>query len=135
MMALLILADALTTPDFAPMHNAVEKCDREAMASLNKAEPHRRAEFAGAVYAEQRAIAEERAALGAPPAASGGNGNANGNGSSSPAGKASLEAARAALDARQRRLDDARTVEKAWREAVEELRADFLVNCDPRKRN
>ncbi len=133
MMALLILADTLTTADFAPMHNAVEKCDREAMASLNKAEPHRRAEFAGAVYAEQRAIAEERAALGAPPAASGGSGN--GNGSPSPAGRASLDTARAALDARQRRLDDARAVEKAWREAVEELRADFLVNCDPRKRN
>ena len=128
-MLLLIAADALTTPEFGPMHEAVQACDREVMASLNKAEPHRRAEFAGAVYAEQRAIAQERAELapripgpGAPATAS-------------PAGKASLDTARAALDERQKRLDEARAVEKSWREAVEELRADFLANCDSRKRN
>ncbi len=136
MMALALLADAMVadpappasptavlgSPEFGPMHEAVAKCDRETMGKLNKAEPHRRAELAGAIYAEQLAIAQERAALDATAP-------------TSASGKASLEAARTALDNRQKRLDDTKQVEKSWRDAVEELRADYLANCDLRKKS
>lgn len=123
MMALAILADitALAPPEFEPMHQAVEKCDRDAMGKLSKAEPHRRAEFAGAIYAEQLAIAQQRADLDATAP-------------TSASGRASLDAAKAALESRQKRLDDAKLVEKAWRDAVDELRADYLANCELRKR-
>jgi hypothetical protein len=124
MMALALLAEAvtgdrgaLTPPEYGPMHEAVRKCDRDEMGKLNKVEPHRRAEYAGAVYAEQAAIAQERA-------------NLDSTAPTSAAGKASLEAARSALESRQKRLDDFKLVEKAWRDAVEEMRADYLANCD-----
>ncbi|MBC2664586.1 hypothetical protein H7F51_03520 [Novosphingobium flavum] len=124
MIALALLAEALTAPDPVPLRTAVEKCDRAGMAALSRDEPHRRAVFAAAVYDEQRAISAERAALDASPA--GGNGP-------SEAGQATLGAARAALDARQRRLDNARADERAWRNLVEDWRADFLANCTGRR--
>lgn len=121
----LFLANALIAPDAAPLSEAVSRCDRAAVAAQAQAEPSRRAEFAMGVYAEQRAIAAERAALDAatPVVVSG------------PAGGASLTAAREALDARQRRLDDAVRVERAWREVNDELRAQFLAACTGRKAN
>lgn len=121
----LLLANALVAPDAAPLSEAVTRCDRAAVAAQAQAEPGRRAEFAMGVYAEQRAIAAERAGLDAatPAVVSG------------PAGDASLTAARAALDARQRRLDDAVRVERAWREVNDELRAQFLAACTGRKAN
>jgi hypothetical protein len=124
MIVLALLADviALTPPDITPLHDAVAKCDRDALASFAKAEPHRRAEFGDAFYSEQRSIAADRVAL------------ADSAGLSA-AGRASLEAARGALDSRQKRLDDAKLVEKAWRDAVDELRADYLANCDLRKKD
>jgi hypothetical protein len=120
-----LLANALVAPDAAPLSEAVSRCDRPAVAAHAQAEPIRRAEFAMGVYAEQRAIAAERAALDAatPTVVSG------------PAGGASLTAARDALDARQRRLDDAVRVERAWREVNDELRAQFLAACTGRKAN
>ena len=45
----------------------------------------------------------------------------------------SADRLRAALDARQRRLDDARTVERAWRETLEDGRAAFLAQCTNRR--
>ena len=59
----ILLANALVAPDAAPLSEAVARCDRGAVASQAQAEPVRRAEFAKGVYAEQRAIATERAAL------------------------------------------------------------------------
>lgn len=120
-----LLAAGLVAPDAEPLSEAVSRCDRAAVAAQTQAEPGRRAEFAKGVYAEQRAIAAERAALDAgTPAASSG-----------AAGLASLTAARDALDARQRRLDDAIRVERAWREFGDELRAQFLAACTGRKPN
>jgi hypothetical protein len=128
MMALALFAEAaaadpapLTAPDPSAMQEAVKACDRDAMGKLNKVEPHRRAEFAGAVYAEQVAIARARADLDATAP-------------TSASGRASLETARVSLDSRQKRLDDMKLVEKAWREAVEEMRADYLGNCDLHRR-
>lgn len=118
-----LLAAAFTGPDAAPALEAVKSCDRGAMADMTKAEPHRRSQFAAAAYAEQQAIARERAALLTRPTAD-----------PTPAGQASLALALGALDARQKQLDDARAVEFSWRSLVDELRADFLANCAQGKR-
>lgn len=125
MIALLLLAVGLASPEPLPMREAVVRCDRTAMTELTRAEPGRRAQFALAAYDEQRAIVAERATLdGAAP-----------NGASSAAGQASLDVARSGLEVRQRRLDDARAVERAWREASDELRAEFLASCTARRRD
>lgn len=110
MLTLAALADALVGPDPAPARAAVEQCNRAAMTAITAAEPRRRARFSSAVYDEERAIAAERAALDA------------GKTTASPA-------AVTALEMRQRRLDDARRVENAWRLSLDDLRADFLLNC------
>lgn len=115
----ILLANALVAPDAAPLSEAVARCDRGAVASQAQAEPVRRAEFAKGVYAEQRAIATERAALDA----------------SALTDELALTAARSALDARQRRLDDAVRVERAWRDLNDELRAQFLAACTGRRAN
>lgn len=107
-LSVLLLA-AFEGPEAAPALEAVRRCDRPAMQALTKGEPQRRSQFAAAAYAEQQAIARERAAL-------------LGRVAPDPAGFA-------ALDARQRQLDDGRTVELAWRALVDELRTDFLANC------
>ena len=113
-----LMAAALTGPDADPARAAVQGCDKPAMARLTRAEPHRRADFAAAAYAEQQAIARERAGLYARPA-----------GDATAAGQATLNTALAALDARQKQLDDARAVERGWRDLIDELRADYLANC------
>lgn len=115
---LLMMAAALSGPDPEPALGAIKACDKASVAALTKAEPHRRSEWAAAAYAEQQGIARERSALLAP-----------GSLPPSPAGQASLNLALAGLDARQKQLDDARAVERAWRDLVDELRADFLANC------
>lgn len=120
---LFALAGTLASPDAAPLSEAVSRCDRAEVSAQAQAEPRRRAEFAMGVYAEQRAIAAERAAFDASAPAT----------PSGAAGQASLTAARDALDARQRRLDDAIRVERAWRELNEELRAQYLAVCTARK--
>ena len=119
----ILLAAAFTGPDAVPALEAVKTCDRGAMADMTKAEPHRRSQFAAAAYAEQQAIARERAVLLAKP-----------GGDPTPAGQASLTLALSALDGRQKLLDDARAVEAGWRTLVDELRADFLANCAQGKR-
>lgn len=113
------LAYAMVAPDAAPLSEAVARCDRAAVSAQAQAEPVRRADFAKGVYAEQRAIASERAALDA----------------SAVTDELALTAARSALDARQRRLDDAVRVERAWRDLNDELRAQFLSSCTGRKAN
>jgi hypothetical protein len=115
----LLLAYAMVAPDAAPLSEAVSRCDRTAVSAQAQAEPVRRADFAKGVYAEQRAIATERAALDA----------------SAVTDELALTAARSALDARQRRLDDAVRVERAWRDLNDELRAQFLASCTGRKAN
>lgn len=115
---LLVLIEGVVAPDPAPMLAAVTECDRSGIAVVTRAEPHRRAATAAALYTEQRAIAQAREALRASALPA------------DPGGQAPLWAA---LDARQKRLDDARTVEAAWRVTIDELRADFLANCSTRK--
>lgn len=119
MILVLGLAAALTPPDPAPLRAALDSCDRGAIARLTATEPRRRAAFSSAAYDEQREIAAERARIDvasltpvAPTTAA------------DPA-----VAERARLEARQRRLDDARTVERAWRDSLEESRSAFLAHC------
>ena len=114
-LALSLAASVVTGPDAAPALDAVKRCDTEAMQAITKAEPHRRSEWAAALYAEQQAIARERLELAARAALQ-------------PALPDDL-AAQAALDARQRQLDVAKGVENGWRSLLEELRLDFLANC------
>lgn len=121
MIELAVLALAIASPDPEPLRAAVEACDRGAMASLSRAEPRRRAEWAEAIYKEQRSIATDRAAM-LP-------------GALSPSGAATLASARQGLDARQQQLDDARAVERAWREFYDEYRTNFLGSCSGKKRD
>ncbi len=126
MSALLIMALAtVTAPDSAPALAAVQKCDKQAMRAMATSEPHRRTEFAAAVYAEQRAIAQERAALLDAQIA----------GTPSPSGAATAATALGQIDARQKELDDVKAIEKSWRDLFDEVRADFLANCSSGKRN
>lgn len=119
MISLLAFLLGTIAPDPEPLRQAVVECDRGAMATLARAEPRRRSEWAEAIYREQRSIAAERAALG--------------SGGATPAAQANLGAARTALDTRQQQLEDARAVERAWREFYDEHRADFLASCAGRK--
>lgn len=121
--ALMLMAAAFEGPDSAPALDAVKHCDRGAMQTLTKAEPHRRSQFAAAAYAEQQAIARERADLLARQQKE----------TAAPA-LAAIGTSIAALDARQRQLEDARAVEQGWRALVDELRTDFLANCAQGKR-
>ncbi|MDE2411438.1 MAG: hypothetical protein KGM18_06625 [Sphingomonadales bacterium] len=121
MIALLALLLGATSPDPVPLRSAVETCDRGSMAMLTRAEPRRRAEWADAIYREQRAIASERVSLVAT--------------SATPAGQANVASSRQTLEARQQQLEDARAVERAWREFYDEYRADFLASCSGKKRD
>jgi hypothetical protein len=121
--ALSILALGLDVPEAAPVIAAVKACDRTEIRNLIKGEPHRRTQFAAAAYAEQRAIAAERATLLVVPEAI------------TPAGQASTTTALLQVDARQKQLEDARAIERAWRDLFDEARADFLVNCANPKRD
>lgn len=122
MIALPFAALSLTVPEVAPVLDAVKACSRDDMRMMIRGEPHRRTEFAAAVFAEQRAIAAERAPLLVARA-------------SAPAGAATVDTALAQLDARQKQLDDARVTEKAWRELFDEARADYLANCTAGKKD
>ncbi|WP_421851042.1 hypothetical protein [Novosphingobium sp.] len=121
----MLLLSGLQIPDSAPALEAVKTCSRSEIHKMISSEPHRRTEFAAAAYAEQRAIARDRAALLAGPTGDPGAGT--------PAGQASTANALSQLDARQKQLDDARAVETSWRQLFDEMRADFLANCNGRK--
>lgn len=115
MIQLIALVLSAVSPDPEPLRAAVIACERASLSELTRAEPRRRAEWAGAVYAEQRAIAAARAAL--------------------VPGDPALDPMRGALDQRQQQLDDARAVERAWRDYYDEYRADFLASCSARRRD
>lgn len=121
----LLLLSGVQIPDSAPALDAVKTCNRTEIRKLIASEPHRRTEFAAAAYAEQRAIASERAALLAAPIADQATGTS--------AGQASITNALSQLDGRQKQLDDARAIETSWRALFDEMRADFLANCNGRK--
>ncbi|GHC84684.1 hypothetical protein [Novosphingobium pokkalii] len=126
MIALIAMALATgTAPDSAPALAAVKACDKQAMRAMATDEPHRRTQFAAAVYAEQRAIAQERATLLDAQIA----------GTPSSSGAATTANALAQIDARQKELDDVKAIEKSWRDLFDEVRADFLANCSSGKRN
>ena len=136
MIATLILSAALAPPDPAPLRTALDRCDRGAIAALTALEPKRRAAFSGAVYDEQRAIARDRAELDGAllgPAEPATAAPAAPAATAVPMTSAAPDRVRAALEARQRRLDDARTVERAWRETLEDGRAAFLAQCTNRR--
>lgn len=120
-LALFVLLSGVTTPDAAPALEAVKTCDRVEIRRMINAEPHRRTEFAAAAYAEERSIATERSSLINAPV------------SASPSGAATTATAMSAVDARQRQLDDAKAIERLWRDLFDEVRADFLANCNGAK--
>jgi len=115
MFALATLVTALWPPDPTPAVNAVQACDRRVMNAITRAEPHRRAEYATALYNEVRALAAEFAAIGAPAA--------------SPREAAGRAAALALFDIRRKQIEDVRLAEATWRDALDELRGDFLARC------
>ena len=121
----ILLLSGLQVPDSAPALDAVKTCDRVEIRKMISNEPHRRTEFAAAAYAEQRAIARDRATLLTAPTVE--------RGADTAAGEASTANALGQLDGRQKQLDDARAVETSWRALFDEMRADFLVNCNGRK--
>ncbi|GEN99481.1 hypothetical protein NSE01_13140 [Novosphingobium sediminis] len=121
----MLLLSGVQIPDSAPALDAVKTCNRVEIRKMISSEPHRRTEFAAAAYAEQRDIARERAILLAPPMANPAAGT--------PAGQASTANALTQIDARQKQLDDARAIETSWRELFDEMRADFLANCNGKK--
>ena len=121
----LLLLSGVQIPDSAPALDAVKTCNRVEIRKMIREEPHRRTEFAAAAYAEQRAIARERAVLLTPSTADPAAGTLP--------GQASTANALNQLDARQKQLDDARAVEASWRGLFDEMRADFLANCSGRK--
>ena len=123
MIVLSALMLGIDVPDAAPVLAAVKTCDRSEMRTLIRTEPHRRTQFAAGAYAEQRAIAQERATLLTAPTAT------------TPTGQVTTTTALAQLDARQKQLDDARATEKSWRDLFDEVRADYLANCTTGKRN
>lgn len=124
MIALIAMALAtVTAPDSAPALAAVKACDKQAMRAMATDEPHRRTQFAAAVYAEQRAIAQERATL------------LDAQISGTASGAATTANALAQIDARQKELDDVKAIENSWRDLFDEVRADFLANCSSGKRN
>ncbi|WP_408590077.1 hypothetical protein [Novosphingobium sp.] len=122
MILALLLLGGVEVPDSTPALDAVKTCNRVEIRKMISSEPHRRTEFAAAAYAEQRTIAQERAAILAAPV-------------STPAGQASTANALAQLDGRQKQLDDSRAIERSWRDLFDEMRADFLANCNGRKDN
>lgn len=121
----LLLLGGVQIPDPAPALDAVKTCNRVEIRTMISSEPHRRTEFAAAAYAEQRAIARERATLLTVPMTDPAAGT--------PAGQASTANALGQLDARQKQLDDARAIEMSWRELFDQMRADFLANCNGKK--
>ncbi len=133
-MILFLLLSGMAVPDSAPALDAVKTCNRGEIRKMITSEPHRRTEFAAAAYAEQRAIAQERATLLAsptpiPPTPT----PTTVSGAGTPAGLASTANALNQLDARQKQLDDARAIETSWRELFDEMRADFLANCNGKR--
>ncbi|WP_333839032.1 hypothetical protein [Novosphingobium sp.] len=123
MSALLGLAMVVTAPDPTPALEAVKTCNKQDLRRMITDEPHRRTQFAAGVYAEQREIAQERAALLGAPA------------SGSASGQATATTALAQVDARQKQLDDVKAIETSWRALFDEVRADFLANCTSGRRN
>lgn len=123
--AALPLADGPEGPDPTPGVAAVKACDRKVMSAIAVAEPERRLRFSASAYAEQQAIARERAAAtsGTPAGTQ-----------PSQSGAATTELALTQLSGRQRRLDDAIAVEMRWRDLLTEMRADYLANCTNGKR-
>jgi len=115
MIVLPFLLLGLQSPDSAPVLEAVKVCDRVQIRTMISGEPNRRIEFAAAAYAEQRAIAAQRAAvlIGPPEQAATG---------------------LAEVEARLRALDDARQIERAWRDFFDEARAGYLANCTSGKK-
>jgi hypothetical protein len=124
-MILFLLLSGMEVPDSAPALDAVKTCNRVEIRRMISSEPHRRTEFAAGAYAEQRAIAQERATLLSTPTP--------GPGAGTPAGLASTANALGQLDARQKQLDDARAIERSWRELFDEMRVDFLANCNGKR--
>lgn len=137
MTPLKLLLLALAVPNEAPsltaLADGVARCDRPATTSVFQAEEARRTGFLTQAYAEQEAIVHERAAIAArrqvlrAPTPTPGQVNSDTD--------ALLTLAAAMIADRQQALDDARLLERLRREAIDQMRRQFLATCgDGRRR-
>lgn len=128
---------ALSVPNEAPsltaLADGVARCDRPATTAVFQTEETRRTAFLTLAYAEQEAIVHERAAIAARRqilrAGTPTPGQIN---SDTDAG---LTLASALIADRQQTLDDSRLLEHLRREAIDQMRRQFLSTCgDGRRR-
>ena len=107
--------------------DAVAQCDREVTTPAFRGEEERRSRVMVSLFAEQQAIAEARVALAArrsalriAPVASDSEAAINGEAST--------------LADRQATLDDSRQLERLRQDAMDQLRRQYLAQCNERGR-
>ena len=123
MMALPLLAAAMTLPDLDDLRTRITRCDRPAVSRIFSDEPQRRADFLIGAAQEQDAIArarvqivERRRKLSASGATNTDNADA-------------INAAAQELDDRQQALNDRRAVDALYRDTLDFLRQHYLASC------
>ncbi len=128
-----VAAEPVTTvaePDLGAVADAVARCDRATVMPLLGAEGARRMHFLAGAYAEQQQINAARAALIARRQALR---VAPASGVASDSEAAIRSASEAIVD-RQQQLDDSRTLDGLRREAMDEMRRQFLLGCPASRR-
>lgn len=137
MIAAMILAAASAAvpaapadPDLGALADAVAHCDRATVMPLLSAEGARRMRFLAGAYSEQQQINAERAALIARRQALR-TAPATGVGGDS---EAAIRSASEAIADRQQQLEDSRTLDGLRREAMDEMRRQFLLGCPASRR-
>jgi hypothetical protein len=123
MIALPLLAAAMTLPDLDDLRTHITRCDRPAVSRIFSDEPQRRADFLIGAAQEQDAIArarvqivERRRKLSASGATNTDNADA-------------INAAAQELDDRQQALNDRRAVDALYRDTLNFLRQHYLASC------
>lgn len=130
---LLALAVPNEAPSLTALADGVARCDRPATTAVFQAEEARRTQFLTLAYAEQEAIVHERAAIAARRqllrAGTPTPGQINTD------TDAILINATALITDQQQALDDSRLLERLRREAIDQMRRQFLSTCgDGRRR-
>lgn len=124
MILFLAFAAGVGAAEIDALQQSVARCDRVAVRRTFEAEPQRRGDFVAGLFREQEAIVEARLALAERRRSLRGTG-----------GKLALESRRAIdneahdLEDRQNALNDRRILDGARRDALNQLRALYLVSC------
>lgn len=126
---LLALAVPNEAPSLTALADGVARCDRPATTAVFQAEEARRTAFLTLAYAEQEAIVHERAAIAARRQA------LRAATVQTADSDALLTLAATLIADRQQALDDSRLLERLRREAIDQMRRQFLATCgDGRRR-